>query len=178
MALLAYFGIRHLMDPDFRAIYAAANLVVHEAGHAFFSWFGSQFLSVAGGTLFEVLVPVLVGVYFVRRRDPFAVTVTGFWTATALLSVAVYMGDAQSRALPLVTLGEGSALHDWHYLLGRMGIVEYDGPLSRLVRRGGLLLLFASVAAGGWVANRIRLKRPGDPYRLESGGESAPLSRN
>ena len=36
-----------------------ANLMIHEAGHPFFSWFGSYTLTILGGTLGELIVPLL-----------------------------------------------------------------------------------------------------------------------
>ena len=47
-----------------------------------------------------------------------------FWLGHSFLNVAVYASDARARQLPL--LGGNRAGHDWHYMLGRLGILEYD----------------------------------------------------
>ena len=44
------------------------NLIVHEAGHLLFGWFGST-LGVWGGTLFELIVPAALAVYFTIQRQ-------------------------------------------------------------------------------------------------------------
>lgn len=161
--LLGWFFLRHAGDPAYRGIYGGLNLVIHEAGHALFSWSGSTFLTVAGGTLLEAAVPVLVGILFWRQRDPFAVTVAAFWFCTVALDVSVYMADARSQLLPLVTVGPGPALHDWGYLLGEMGLLEMDTTLARITRRLGLASMLASLGAAGWVVHRIRVVKGRTP---------------
>lgn len=165
MAGLAGIWLGHVADPSFRGPFGGVNLVVHEAGHALFSWSGNHFATVAGGTLLELAVPLLVGILFVRQRDPFAVAVAGFWLATALLDVAVYAGDARTQLLPLVSVGSGPASHDWNYLLGEAGILEHDRTVARVLRDAGLLLMTVALLAGGWVTHQIRMKRPAVPPR-------------
>ena len=161
----AWVWARHVGDPSFRGPFGGVNLVVHEAGHALFSWSGNTTLTIAGGTLLELAVPLMAGVLFLRQRDAFAVTVAGVWLATALLDVGVYAGDARTRLLPLVSVGSGPPLHDWGYLLGELGILEHDRTIARLFRDAGLALMTASLLAGGWVTSRIRLKRAEGPAR-------------
>lgn len=164
VGILGWFFLRHLTDPAYRGIYGGLNLVVHEAGHALFSWSGSTVLTIAGGTVLEVAVPLLVGVLFWRQRDPFAVTVAGFWLATVALDVSVYVGDARSQLLPLVTVGSGPPVHDWGYLLGEFDLLRLDTALARVLRRLGLVFMAASLGAGGWVVHRIR-RRVGSDRR-------------
>ncbi|TBR13964.1 MAG: hypothetical protein EPO43_09075 [Rugosibacter sp.] len=50
-------------------------LVIHEAGHVIFMPFG-EFMTIAGGSLFQVLLPLGIGVAFlIRNRDPFGAAV-------------------------------------------------------------------------------------------------------
>ena len=52
-----------------------ANLAFHEFGHLFFRPFG-EFMSILGGSLFQVLLPLaLLAVFAVRQRDNFAAAV-------------------------------------------------------------------------------------------------------
>jgi hypothetical protein len=44
------------------------NLMIHEGGHLFFSWFGETIM-ILGGTLGELLVPLLCAAYFFFRRE-------------------------------------------------------------------------------------------------------------
>ena len=39
------------------------NLIIHEGGHFFFSWFGYT-INILGGTLAELMVPLLCAAYF------------------------------------------------------------------------------------------------------------------
>lgn len=154
--LLGWFALRHTLDADFRGIYQGLNLVAHEAGHLFFLWFGSELLMVAGGTLFELGVPALVGIYFWRQGDVAGTGVALFWVGTALLSVAPYMADARTQTLPLVSVGDGPVGHDWFRLLGAAGLLEHDRALARMVRAGGLAVVWGAVGWLGWVLREMR----------------------
>lgn len=156
LGLLGYFFLRFLGDAEYRPVFGPVNLITHEAGHAFFSWSGSRWLTVAGGTLFELAIPVAFAVAFVRQRDPFAVAVALFWLGTALADVSIYAGDARTRALPLVSLWPGAPIHDWAWLLQWAGHPEWDRPVSRLFRHSGLLVMAGSLAWGGLVVRLVR----------------------
>lgn len=168
LALLAVSAVRHLMDAGHRPVYAAVNLVTHEAGHALFYWTGSTVGSVAGGTILELAVPVGVAWMFVRQRDPFAVAVAVFWLGTALADVSIYVADARARSLPLVSLFPGPPIHDWHFLLDRAGWLELDAPLARLFRRGGLAVMALGILAGVDVIRAVRR------YGAQGGGSAVP----
>jgi hypothetical protein len=156
VALLGWFLVRFLLDPRYVPPFAALNLVVHEAGHALFFWSGNQWWTVAGGTLFELAVPPLVGLLFFRQRDALGVLVALFWLGSALVDVSVYVGDARAQALPLVSMWEGTPIHDWNYLLGRAGGLRYDRPLGRLLRLLGLVCMALAAGGGGWLVAEYR----------------------
>ena len=88
---------------------------------------------------------------FRKQREIFGLAVAGGWLATNLIDVAVYVGDARAMALPLVTVGGGDAKHDWHYLLGEMGLLRMDGVLEVVLRVLGVGVLIASLAFGAWL---------------------------
>ncbi len=90
------------------------NLVFHEAGHLIFGFFG-QFVAVLGGSLNQVLIPVICVVAFLRTHQRASAAVALFWTGQSLADVAVYAADGRAMALPL--LAEG-LIHDWNYILG------------------------------------------------------------
>ena len=100
-----------------------ADLLIHEAGHVFFGLFGT-FMRVAGGTLMQMIVPGLLVWHFYVHGYRTGTQMSLFWLGHNLLNIAVYASDARSRELPL--LGGDKAGHDWHYLLGRLGILELD----------------------------------------------------
>ena len=121
-------------------IFASLNLAFHEAGHALFSYFG-QFLCIAGGTLLECLMPFFLAMHFYKQREFFGIALCFGWLATVFSGVAVYCADAQTMALPLVTLfgAEPGVAHDWNYLLGKMGILRYDFAVAASIRALGFL---------------------------------------
>jgi hypothetical protein len=136
LALFVY-GIVCLRDPETFRLLDNVDLAIHETGHLVFAPFG-EFLGFLGGTLLQLLFPLLFYGYFLRQQDRFAASVLLWWVAQNLWNISVYMADARAQRLPLVGGGE----HDWAYLLGRMGLLEYDQTLANAVQLAGALLFF------------------------------------
>lgn len=156
VVLLAWIGVRHLLDPFYTSPAAALDLATHEAGHLLFSWFG-LFLMVAGGTLLQLAAPLVSAVLFWRQPDYFALPVCGAWLATNLYEVATYLGDARAMELPLVTVGGGEPAvgHDWNYLLATVGLLAWDGALAGALRLGAFAVLWGSIAGAVWMLVRM-----------------------
>ncbi len=55
-----------------------ANLMIHECGHPLFSPFGYTIM-IMGGTLAELIVPLLCAVYFFWKREIAGTAFCGFW---------------------------------------------------------------------------------------------------
>ena len=121
------------------------NLIIHEGGHFFFSWFGYT-ITILGGTLGELIVPVLCGLYFFRQREVTAVAFCGFWFFENFLYIGTYMADARNLELPLV----GSGDHDWEILFSQWGVLQYDQCIGGITRELGWLGLLAVVAWFTW----------------------------
>src|SRR5574341_824798 len=126
------------------------NLPFHEAGHLLFMPFGG-FMMFLGGSLGQILMPVVCLVTFlVRTRDPFAASVTLWWTAENFMDVAPYINDA--RTLDLMLLGGVTGMesdgHDWENILGMLGWLPYDHRLAHLSYNLGITLMLASFAWG------------------------------
>ena len=160
LGVLGLMFLAYLRDPMHSSIFDGLNLVVHEAGHLAFFWFG-EFLGMAGGTIFELSVPLLVGWAFYRQRDTFGMAVVLFWLGTALVHVGVYMADARAQTLHLVSTGYGEPIHDWYYLLARAGLLRQDRLLGGAARVMGLLSMAGSLAWGAWITRRKAV--PGSP---------------
>jgi len=141
-------------DPLHTTIFDGISLGFHEAGHAVFTWTGNRFLTVAGGTIFELGIPLAAGAYLLwKQKDPFGAAVCVFWLGTALWHTAAYAGDARAQVLPLVSpFGPvDSSSHDWTYLLMRVGKLSHDREIAgqfRLLARAAML---GSLIAGAWV---------------------------
>jgi len=127
------------------------NLVIHEGGHFFFSWFGET-LQILGGTLAELLVPLLIAFYFVWHRQTAGVAFAAFWFSENFLYIATYMADARTQALPLVGSGE----HDWELLFAQWGVLQHDQSIAGVVRTLGWVGMLASMGWLAWMALRTR----------------------
>ena len=119
------------------------DLVIHEAGHAF-AIFLPRFLSVLGGSALQVLMPAVCAWTFLKQRQPGSFAVALFWTGENVTDVAIYMADAKKRALPL--LGGDPIGHDWHYLFGQLGLLNWGQALGRLTF--GLGIVMIAIALG------------------------------
>lgn len=97
------------------------NLLIHEAGHLVFAIMG-EFVTMLGGTILQLLVPMMFLGYFGLRREFFSASVMLFWVADNLINISVYMKDAQEMSLPLLV--EGS-IHDWNWIFGKLGLLDY-----------------------------------------------------
>jgi hypothetical protein len=124
------------------------NLIIHEGGHFFFSWFG-YIIMILGGTLGELLVPLLCAAYFWWHRETTAAAFCSFWFFENFLYIGTYMADARTQALPLV----GSGDHDWDILFTHWKLLLHDQQIGHATRALGWLGMLATVA---WLALCIR----------------------
>jgi hypothetical protein len=121
-----HHGLLLLMDGVF--------VPIHEGGHLVFRMFG-EFMMVAGGTILQLLAPFLLASYFALHRQAQGVAFCLFFMFEQLLPIATYMADARAQDLPLLSLGSGEdVIHDWHYLFGKLGVLEHDIQIAGFVR--------------------------------------------
>jgi len=140
LALYGFYLITHVGQYGFMD---SVDLPIHETGHIVFSPFG-EFIQFLGGTLFQLIVPIVFVIYFWRRKDLHSASVVLFWVAQNFWNIAVYVQDARAQELPLVGGGE----HDWAYLLGRLGWLRHDIGIGRGVRLVGIAVFVYSVVLG------------------------------
>lgn len=138
------------------------NLVFHEAGHVLFSPFG-RFMTVLGGSLFQILLPALLAGAMYRERQPFGAAVCAWWTGQNLLDVAPYAADA--RALSLVLLGGKTGAevegHDWEYLLTALDLLHLDRAIGAWMHWTGVAIMLGAIAAAGLLLVRRQPAPPG-----------------
>ena len=119
LCALFAFG-EYVYDPNpLIVVVHAFDLIVHEAGHFFFGFFGRT-MEIAGGSLFQLMLPALFvyqGIYWNNRAGT---QLSLLLLGQNFVDVSIYAADAQARALPLI--GDGLT-HDWHWLLSRFGML-------------------------------------------------------
>lgn len=127
------------------------TVAIHELGHVLFTLFGET-LHVAGGSITQLIVPVILIVSFLKQRDYFAISFGFAWLSYSLSDLSVYMADSRALQLPLVSLGGGGdTIHDWNYLFDKWGILDKDIAISGGVRFIAFLVAVLSVWIGAWV---------------------------
>ncbi len=152
-AALGIYGFVSLRSPGNYRLLDSVDLAMHETGHLLFGPFG-EFIGALGGTLFQIIVPTLFVVYFVRQGDRHAASVTLWWVAQNFWNISVYVRDARAQLLPLVVGGE----HDWAYLLWQLGLLEHDQGIGRGVHAIGVLIFLFSVWWGIITAGTSRMR--------------------
>lgn len=100
-------------------------LIVHEAGHTFFGFFGVRFITILGGSLFQILLPLAILAYCWINRKSIGMQFSFCLVGYSWLDVAGYAADGSARQLPLIG-GLGREAHDWYNLLIRMNALEHD----------------------------------------------------
>lgn len=121
----------------------SADLLIHEGGHVIFGVFG-EYIGMWGGTLMQLLMPLMIAIYFFRRGDDFSARVILCWFGQNFFHIAPYIKDAQAEALPLV----GGGIHDWHFILGRAGLLEGDQWIGNAVWWVGFAVIIHSIFMG------------------------------
>lgn len=157
LAYLAWIGVHHHRDPFYSSLFGGITLGVHELGHLLLGFAGT-FVGVAGGSLAQVAAPAVAAWLLGRQGDWFGVAVGVAWESFSLWNLATYIGDARARELPLVGLVP-DPIHDWNYLLGKLGILSWDRGLAALTRLLAFSLWAAAMAFGAWLCVRMASAR-------------------
>ncbi|MDZ7693910.1 MAG: hypothetical protein U5K69_22785 [Balneolaceae bacterium] len=118
-------------------------LIVHEAGHTFFSILGIRFITILGGSLFQLLLPGAIFFYTWINNQKIGMQLSLALVGMSWLDVAGYAADGGQQQLPLIG-GLSKESHDWMNLLTQMDMLEYDlviGIVFAVI--GALFYLFA-----------------------------------
>jgi len=126
-------------EPGYIFIVDDANLLFHEAGHPFFGLFSDR-LTVYGGTMGQLVFPVVLAVSFWRKREAVSFAASVIWFFENWLNIARYMADARAQVLPLVGGGD----HDWANIFGRWRVLGYDTRIAGMVRAAAWAGMFAA----------------------------------
>jgi hypothetical protein len=126
-----------------------ADLGIHEFGHLLL-WWAPELLVQFAGSAIQVLLPLLLGGYFLWRRDRMAVVLMMAWAAESLNNVSVYIYDATRMELPLVGDDGSGAGHDWHNILSRLGALSHTDAVAYTVRGVSVALFVAAAGLAVW----------------------------
>ena len=121
------------------------DLPIHETGHLLFRPFG-DFISVAGGSLFQIIMPAVFVGYFVWSEKYYSAAIVLFWVGQSLLNVFVYAGDAVRMQLVLLggLTGSEGGFHDWNYILSTFGLLDSTGMIAGFIRLTGTLTIISA----------------------------------
>ncbi len=129
--IMGYLFFSYVTIPKYFGLFDNLNLFIHEMGHFFFMNFRNEFLSMAGGTIMQVLVPSLILIYFFRQLDFFWVALCFWWIGSNFFYIATYSGDAIKQELPLLNVTGGWIVrHDWYYIFSNLGVLQYTNKIS------------------------------------------------
>jgi len=145
VGLAVFLGLLLRSEPGFIFLLDHANLLFHEAGHPFFGLFSDR-LMVYGGTLGQLVFPVVLAVSFWRKGESLGFVAAWIWFFENWLNIGRYMADARSQVLPLVGGGE----HDWTEIFSRWHVLQYDIQIGAATKWIGWVGMLAAVAWFFW----------------------------
>ena len=171
-AILFVWGWRFVLA-DYRTDELAGSfmhnvdLVFHEAGHVLFRPFG-DFMMVLGGSLGQLLIPLVVVLAFlIKNREPFGAAVGLWWLGQNFIDLAPYIYDASRLVLPLLGGGTGvdrPGFHDWHNILSRLDLLWADWLVAKWADRIGVVLILTFMVWAGVVLLREYRNLDHDSY--------------
>jgi hypothetical protein len=118
-----------------------------------------DFMAILGGSLMQVLMPLICLVVFVGKyRNAFGGAATLWWVGQSIIDVAPYIYDARAQEMMLlggVTGRDVPGYHDWNNLLDQLDILMWDHTLAQTAWSFGAVLM---VCALGWGAGLLFLQ--------------------
>lgn len=133
------------------------NLVFHEAGHIIFRPFG-WFITILGGTLGQLLMPLVVILAFMfKNHDNFAASIGLWWLGQSFMDCASYIDDALDQKLVLLggrTGADAPGNHDWNNILGELNRLEKCHDYAHVADMTGTVLMIIAFIWGGYILHR------------------------
>lgn len=146
------------------------GFVIHELGHLVFRLAGTT-LSVMMGTGFQWLLPAGAIWMFLKQRDGAAACYAVCWLAASLNDSVDYIADARTQQGDLTLslrfwsmvdgreVGAEETIHDWNYMLGGLGLLQWDHWIAGAVRATSIMLAIAACVAVGYLFWRSMVPR-------------------
>lgn len=145
--LLSVYFLWIAYDPMQGSFLDIVDLPIHETGHLLFRLFG-EFMMVAGGSLFQVIVPAVFVGYFIWQKSYYSAAVVTLWVGQSILNVWVYASDAVVMKLVLISgfTGSEGSFHDWNYMLDHLGLLDSTKGVAKTIRFIGTLTIIVGSA--------------------------------
>ena len=145
--LLTIYFLWIAYDPMQGSFLDNVDLPIHEFGHVLLRPFG-EFMMVAGGSLFQVMMPLIFVGYFVWRQQYYSAAIVTLWVGQSILSVYIYAADAIVMRLVLTSgfTGSEGSFHDWNYLLTATGLLSSTKTVAGIIRLVGTLTIIGAGA--------------------------------
>ncbi len=131
------------------SIFYFIHAPIHEVGHTVAAMIHlPQTAVVLAGSLFQLLTPITIGIYFVWHGDYPAISLCLGWLGFATIEMATYMHDAPFRNLPLVApFSDGENLiHDFEYLFTHMHCLNHACRIGVATAAIGYTFVLISLA--------------------------------
>lgn len=143
--LLTIYFLWIAFDPMAGSFLDLVDLPIHETGHLIFRLFG-EFMMIAGGSLFQVIVPAVFVGYFRWNEKYYSASIVLFWVGQSIINVFIYAADAILMQLVLTSgfTGSEGSFHDWNYMLERLGLLGSTKIVSGVIRGAGTLTIVAA----------------------------------
>ena len=158
LVLIAAYALSCGLHPYEHHFIDGVNVLFHEAGHPIFGLFGNEFLMVLGGTLGQLVMPIIILVYFFFTGQRYSSAVAGLWFSENFFPISTYAKDATMMELPLV--GNGDRAHDWNYMLSELDMLSRDQHIGNMIHSTGFALLAVFFLMGVWYS-----RKPDEPVR-------------
>lgn len=134
-------------------VFYNSSVLPHELGHFIFGRYGT-FACVAGGTILELLVPLVFIIYFFFTARFFSAALSVSWLGETVIFVAVYMATAISQEGEYYMPGEGMVsadsypglVTDWNYLFNQLGVLRYAPEIAAATYRLGFVIVLLGIA--------------------------------
>ena len=132
-------------DPMQGSFLDMVDLPIHETGHLVFRIFG-EFIGIAGGSLFQLIVPAVFVGYFVWQRSYYSAAIVTLWVGQSIINVWIYASDAVVMQLVLTSglTGAEGGFHDWNYMLDALGLLNSTKTVAGIIRFIGTLVIAAA----------------------------------
>jgi hypothetical protein len=137
LGLILYWSYPLLTAPAPWIFLDGVNLIFHEAGHLITYFLGTT-ISILSGSLFQLIIPLGLLIYFLYHESRFSAAFALFWLGDNLINVGLYIADARAQLLPLI-----GGQHDWHYLLTQFNLLENDlilGSFAKYLGQASILV--------------------------------------